>query len=221
MKKDILGIVLAHGKAREAVARHETLWKPMCRSLVYFTPVDDRLLLPGRVEYSVGKSQAYSADTNLRCREALRFAAMTAAEYVLLFEYDSFILPTPGVDARPPAPGEVLATRCSDPYNTRFQGKSFLTFPQLWHRESLELLVDAMDNIALDAEGGFTDRYIGYATEKAGLTVVPVPPALEYSKNHITAEDLPVAEKRIREGARWIHGVKDENVFAALLKATT
>jgi len=218
MKQNILGIVLAHGKAREAVARHETLWAPLCDQLVYFTPVDDRLLLPGRLEFSIGKSQAYSADTNLRCRAAMKFASLTRYEYVALFEYDSFVIGPWPVSL--PDADVVKAVKCNDPYNTKFQGKSFLTFPQLYGHEAARAVASAMDNIPLDAEGGFTDRYIGYAVERTGCVTVKFDdPKLEFSKNHIVQEDLAVAEKRIRAGARWIHGVKDENVFAALLKA--
>lgn len=212
-----LGIVLAHGKAREAVLRHEPIWLQNCDRLVYFTPCDDPLRLPGRIEYSVGKSCNYCADTNLRCREALRFANMTGTDRIMLIEWDSMIFgPVPGILEEN---FDVVTPQFWDFGNAQFQGTTFLHFPILLTGWGAHELVRHMDNIPDGAEGGFTDRYIGYAAQKAKSYIGDMHkliPSLVYTQNHIDLEKLPDAIDAYRRGARWSHGIKDAAVFDTL-----
>ncbi len=220
-QSDTLGIVLAHGKAINACRRHLPHWLAVCDRLVFFTPVDDRLSSPDFVEYSVGKSAAYSPETNLRTREALRFAAFTTYRYVALFEYDSFLLG--------PVPSEAIASDacaplCYDPESKKFKGPFFAMFPMLFTRRALWDVVEVMDKLPLDAEGGFTDRYIGHALAQAKLNIhdlraSPENAALVYAKNTIDQKDWPDALKAYAGGAYWTHGVKDAATLDQLTRA--
>jgi hypothetical protein len=219
MKEHTLGLVLAHGSVRNTCARHEPVWLQSCDRLVYFSPIDDCVSLPGRVEYSVGRSAAYSAHTNQRCREALRFGSLSHYPFLMLIEYDSLFFGKWWEEFNSEAfeSPAVVAPQFHDPKSEKFRGKFYLHFPQVFSRVAATEVVEAMDAIPLDAEGGFTDRYVGYATELAKVDVCDLNKTnLVFTRNHITEADLPEAKKAYAKGARWSHGVKDEKVFEAL-----
>lgn len=217
--KDTIVIVLAHGKAADIVARHLPLWQKQAHEVVFFTPTDD--VLPERYwQYGVGKSKAYSADTNLRCLAALRFAFATQAKYTLLFEYDSVILGDIPNKYLPPAGGVSAPVFFDSSPGKKFLGKFFLHFPQMYTRTGLQKVVQAMDALPADSEGGFTDRYVGLAVERAGIPVLDMnPTGFVYTQNEIDEPKLPAATEAYRKGARWSHGIKTEKVLKALQEA--
>lgn len=223
LKDDTLVIVLAHGRAADVVQRHLPIWRDHGNLVVFFTPVDDPLPdFPGLIQFSRGKSKAYSADTNLRCREALRFAAMCSKfSFTLLFEYDSLVFNAIPAEHSPTVVGVDVVAPVFHNADPKFQGKAYLHFPQFYSAEAVNKVVDAMDAMVLDAEHGFTDRYIGLAVEKAGLHVRDLnPTGFVYTQNEIDTAKLPEALAAYAKGARWSHGIKTAEVFQALRKAS-
>lgn len=215
--RKIVGLVLGHGKARDQILKHIPVWKQTCDELLFFTPVDDRLNI-GYPEYSVGTSGRYDAQTNLRCREALRIGGMLDTDCVMLIEWDSFCWQIPGW----PKPDEVMAPQFWEPQvGLKFKGSYYLHFPQLFSRSAAIATVAAMDKLPLDAEFGFTDRYVGYAVEQAACVKVDdlIKKGRVYTLNHITAADVPAAVAAIKAGAIWHHGIKDDFVLQALITA--
>jgi hypothetical protein len=224
LAENTLGLVLAHGKAADVCRRHEQVWRKNCDKLIYFTPVDDPLIRTGtelglRTQYSVGKSKAYSADTNIRTREALRLASLTYYEYVLLIEYDSLIFGAIPEQYVPPADGvSAPVFHNNDP---KFKGKFYLHFPQLFTRTAVQAVVAAMDALPDDAERGFTDRYVGLAVQNAGIPVLDLnPTGFVCTHNEIDEPKLPAVLAAYKKGARWSHGVKTEKIFKTLQKAS-
>lgn len=219
--RETVGLVLAHGKVADVVARHALLWAQQARELFYFTPVDDPLPFTRR-QFSAGKSKAYSADTNIRIREALRFGSLQTCKYVLLIEYDSMIFGDIPVKHLPPA-GGVTAPVFHDPNNAKFKGQFFTHFPQLFTRTGAKAVVEAMDNLPEDAELGFSDRYVGYAIAQAGIPVHTLDPytpgGLAFTKNVIDDSNLAETVAAYRAGARWTHGIKTFKVLQALQTA--
>lgn len=215
-----LVIVLAHGKVADVVARHLPMWQDMGREVFFFTPVDDPLPDKSLKQYSVGKSKAYSEDTNLRCREALRFASMTLYDYVFLCEYDSLVFKKPIPTVFQPTKDGVAAPVFHN-VDPSFSGKTYLHFPQLYTNSAVHATVAAMDALPLGAEKGFTDRYVGLAVEKAAIPVKDLnPTGFVYTQNEIDEKKLPEALEAYKKGARWSHGIKTESVFRALRKAS-
>lgn len=220
LPKRTLGIVLAHGGARPTVERHLPVWRDNAATIVAFTPLDDCVGLPGLPEYSVGRSASYSPHTNQRTREALRFAAMTSFDFVLLIEYDSLIFGPIPEKFYPTGTG-VTAAQFIDKPGDKFKGSQYLHFPVLMTRKACSEIVDFMDVLPLHAEAGFTDRYVGYAAELAGVKVNDLnPTGFVYTRNLIEPKDLPEATAAIQKGARWHHGIKSKEVFDAMLAAT-
>lgn len=221
-----IAVVLAHGKAQAAVLRHLPVWQENAKLVVFFTPEDDPLDLPGCTQFSMGKSDGYSAHTNNRCREALRFASWALMDYVLLIEYDSVVFgPIP--EQFYPEPGEVTAPKFTVPPGERcpgrsiiFEGSQFLHFPILFSMSACERTVEEMDKMSSWAEGGLTDRYVGYAVERANLRVVDLwRSGIVYTKNIIGADMIDEAINAVRAGARWHHGIKDRDVFERMSAA--
>lgn len=222
--QNTLGIVLSHGGAADACRRHEPLWRKNCAELFYFTPTDSPLErkpaeLTLAYQYSLGESKAYSPDTNLRCREALRFAAMTYYEYILLIEWDSLIFAPIPEKYLPKQDG--VAAPVFHNVDPKFKGKFYLHFPQLFTRAGAQATVSAMDSLPLEAEFGFTDRYVGLAVEKAGIPVLDLnPTGFVCTHNEIDDKKLPDVLEQYKKGARWSHGVKSEKTLKALQKAS-
>ncbi len=217
--QNTLGIVLAHGKANDVCLRHLPEWRKRCAEIFFFTPVDDPL--PGTLlrQYSVGKSKAYSADTNLRCREALRLAALTYYEYILLIEYDAVIFSEIPEKYLPPPDG--VSAPVFHNVDPKFKGKFYTHFPQCFTRAGAQATVAAMDRLPLDSEQGFTDRYVGLAVEQAGIPVLDLnPTGFVCTHNEIDDKKLPDVLAQYKKGARWSHGIKTEKVFKALQKAS-
>jgi hypothetical protein len=211
--KNILGIVLAHGKAVATCVRHLPVWLQSCDRVIFVTPCNDRLCLEDIAQYSVGVSAGrYDASVSFRCREALRFASLTDYTHVALFEYDSLIFgefPDMG-------PAGVMAPMIY-PFEPQFKGRGYPHFPQLYTRDAARRVVKAMDTIPLAAEQGFTDRYVGLAIQEAGLQISDVHrTGLAYTENHITRDKLEAAVVAYSKGARWSHGIKDQIVFETL-----
>lgn len=221
-----MAVVLAHGKALPAVLRHLPVWRQNAELVVFFTPADDTLDLPGCPQFSTGRSDAYSADTNGRCREALRFASYADIDYVLLIEYDSLVFGEIPLHLYPDA-GEVTAPLFRVPPGERcpgrpivFDGSQFIHFPVLMSISACRRVVAAMDEMSTLAEGGLTDRYVGYAIERANVPVRDLwSTGIVYTKNIIGAAELPEALAAIAKGARWHHGIKSEDVFEKMSAA--
>lgn len=223
--KDTLGIVLAHGKARDQVLRHLPFWHLNCAECVFFTPTDDPLGFRYGLEYSVGRSKNYSADTNVRCRSALEFAERSRYEYVMLIEWDSVIFSALTPKEYPEA--GVVGPMFTDVPSEKFKSPIFFHFPQIYRRRNLRELLHEMHGLAAFAEAGFTDRYVGRAIHEARWAVngkirnlFVEQPNLVYTKNHVTEADLPIALEYYKRGARWTHGIKDPVVLRALAQAS-
>lgn len=221
-----IAVVLAHGKAQAAVLRHLPEWQKNAATIVFFTPADDPLDLPGCAQINIGKSDGYSAHTNNRCREALRFATHANADYVLLIEYDAVVFgPIP--EKFYPKWDEVTAPKFTVPPGEQcpgrsiiFEGSQFLHFPIIFSMASCCATVEAMDNMSSWAEGGLTDRYVGYAVERAKLSVVDLwRSGIVYTKNIIRPDMIDEAVAAVKAGARWHHGIKDRDVFEKMSAA--
>jgi len=224
--ENLIVIVLAHGKVADVVKRHLPVWQQWSAPVIFFTPTDDPLPESlGLEQYSRGKSKAYSADTNIRCRAALQYAAKTRAHYVLLCEYDSLVfgnIPHQHI----PYPTDrssrnAVAAPMFHNADSKFRGKTYLHFPQLYSMTAVQAVVAEMESMPADAEHGFTDRYVGLAVERAHTQVIDLnPTGFVYTQNEIDKAKLPEALAAYAKGARWSHGIKSAEVFSALRKAS-
>lgn len=228
-----LGIVLAHGAAKETVLRHLPYWFKVCGTILLVTPVGQKLQLnlENVIEYEmVVDGGSYSTLTNQRTFLALDCALNlyreSPYEYFILFEYDSLCWgPIP--DAAVPPPGAMSGIVWPNEKVTPIPGKPFkgnfyLHFPHIYSAEGLALTVKAMKHlVSMDAEWGYTDRYIGLAVERAKVPVVDTRKmGLAYSYENISKHPDRVLGciEAVKKGAIFTHGIKDKESLDLIAK---
>lgn len=228
-KSQVLGVVLAHGDAAPSVRRHLPLWQKVCGEILVVVPEDQCFDLGDGVPVveTVPNGGKYSTETNRRAANALRIAQGAAKEIplVMLLEWDSLVwgpIPLHAV----PEWGSMAATKFPaeprSPIHPRtFAGSFYLHFPHLYTRLALDLVLGTIDqNIPLDAEHGYTDRFLGLAVEKAGVPVLDWrAKGLSFSWENISAHPERVAACRqaVQRGALFSHGIKDEASLRQIL----
>lgn len=207
-------LVLAHGGARDTVLRHQPHWEHLSEQVIYSTPSDDPLRDFHGHQFVWGKSSRYDANTNLRTREALRYAMSLDPEWLWFYEYDAVCFEAPPAKLRNKK--SISASRFRN-FDDSFKGSIYLHSPLLIGRDALPALVDAMFSLPDDAELGFGDRYFGLAVDRAGIPVIDTLAAgFSWSMNHIEPKHLGEARKAYRNGARMSHGIKCAEVLGAL-----
>jgi len=223
-RSKVLGIVMAHVSVRDTVLRHIPYWLKTCGHLLIVTPLEHKLHIKHpeiELFQSVNNVSSYSKETNMRVYECLKLARDSYQNYpyVMLFEYDSLCWgPIP--DRAIPLDGWISATKFMNEPVSPVPGKKFLAnyylhYPQIYTRESLEKITDSMERLTpWDAEYGYTDRYIGMASERAGIPVFNLLEAgLSYSWENISCARYPSRVQEciaaIKGGAFASHGIKD------------
>jgi hypothetical protein len=227
-RADILCLVLGHGSVAATIERHLPLWSAVAGEVVVCSPWNDRYTPRSEDVQALhhGISSRYGAENNHRVREALRFAMMRGKPYTLVCEYDAVVWPTGELpeEARPPV-GGLAGARFTEPLEwagVRFAGSQYFHFPLLLDRGALPWLVGTMDRLAPDAEGGYSDRYIGYAAELAKLPYVDFfERGLAYTKDTIEAKHARHCRAAIEAGARFSHGIKDRDILWRIMDRRT
>jgi len=140
-------------------------------------------------------------------------------------EYDSLTWgPIP--DRAVPVHGSMAATRFVNEPSSPIPGKTFkgsfyLHFPQLYSRLACELVIGTIESsMSLDAEHGYTDRFLGLAVELSGVPVLDWKSmGLSYSHQDISKHPHRVDEciAAVKAGALFSHGIKDEPSLARIM----
>lgn len=225
----VLGVILAHAKAKPIFLQHLPYWFKICDRLIVVTPEKQKLGLndPRIEELEIYPDKgSYSTDTNRRCWYAMKAALerQNDTPYVMLFEYDSLCW-SPIPTRAAPAEGEVACTVWPNEPVTPIPGKPFIApfymhFPHLYSRTALEKIVEAMETtVPWDAEWGYTDRYVGLAAYRSGVSVKDWRSVgLSYSYENISysgrfPQRVEECVRAVKLGAFCSHGVKDERTL--------
>lgn len=224
-----LCLVLGHGGQTPCIGRHLPIWRKFHDEVILCTPADDPVKGLDVWQFTWGKSGHYCADTNLRTREALTFAGAMNFETLTLCEYDALLWRWPAdevqrilrdresIDSRDP--GFIFGSRFWND-DVKFQGKFYLHTPLIMDRLAVWSLVEAMEDLPDDAEGGFGDRYIGLAAERAEIGIIDGHKlGLSYSQNQIEAKHYAPMAEAIRSGICFTHGIKHLRAFEVGLQA--
>jgi hypothetical protein len=220
----ILCIVLAHGAASDCVARHLPFWRQAAAEVIIFSPWDDPVVAgPEVTSHLHGCSSRYGSQNNVRVREALRFAAHRASPLTMLVEYDALTWGPIPEAARPPV-GGLSGARFTEPREwagTRFEGSQYFHFPILLDRAALAPLVAQMDALPVGAEGGYSDRYIGLAAERAGLPYVDLfAHGLAFTRDTIAGRAAERCAAAVAAGVVFSHGIKTRETLNLIRRAT-
>ena len=198
------GIVLAHGKALEAVNRNRETWSSWCGDLVWVTPEDD----PVPWECHRLGASAHDGPDNV-ARQILACKLAAGCERAVVLEYDTLLFGSPPE----PVPGTVLVSQAFDDssnptwdqcWKSRFYGHS----PWLCTREDWGRIATCEIGI----EKGFPDRWMAAAAITLGLRLEGL--SHGYSEMVIeTMDGVSRAKAAMSHGIAAIHGVKNKWVF--------
>lgn len=218
----VLGVVLAHGKARDTVIRHMPYWLKTCAKLLVVTPIGQPLNLnnPDVTEVQlVEDGGSYSTSTNQRCFEALKAGYQFGTPFVMLFEYDSLCwgpIPSRAIPEHGSMAAIYWRNESRSPiYPKTFKGNFYLHFPHLYTRLGLELVLGTIENsVPMDAEHGYTDRFLGLAVERSGIPVLNwTGQSLSYSFEDITSHGARIdgCIHAVQNGVLFSHGIKSQS----------
>jgi len=200
---------MAHGDAFETVYRHSPFWHALSSTVIFVTPEDNRLNIPGTLEVSVGKRGHDGPASNARVRKCFEIGASWPGKLVSLQEYDTIC--TRLTAAMLPPKGGVTAHHRKNNKPEKYTSPRYLWFPELWDPAGMLLMQHAMGELPEDAEYGVSDRYIGLAAHLAGIPVKNAHKhGWSYSQNTIKPEHHRDLQHAVAGGACWFHGIKDE-----------
>jgi hypothetical protein len=91
----------------------------------------------------------------------------------------------------------------------RFSANQYAQNPNVLNRKALSDLADAFDLFPRIIEGGYMDRLFSGLARAANIPTLPFDPP-GFGRNTITPEFQDLAVRAIRNGARWIHGIKSK-----------
>jgi hypothetical protein len=225
----VVGLVLAHERAAEAVKRHLPYWLKVCSKVIITIPEEQRLVIdhPDVIVLPIVPNQsAYSPETSRRTHELMKASLEHPAEFYLLFEYDSLCWgPIP--EEAIPYDGGVSACQWTNEARQPVPGKKFVSniylhFPQLYSRKGLQSMVDAISrDVSFDVEYGYGDRFLGYAAVAGQVPVKNLRTmGLSYSYENINSNVYPkrVYEciEAVKRGVIFTHGIKDEETLKTI-----
>lgn len=209
-----VNVVLAHAGTEETCRRHLPYWRRTADRTVFVVPEDQKFDMASElVVRRVKNGGSYSPETSERALDALRIGLETGAPYVWLYEYDSLCWGPMSRDLLPPdgSMGSCLwpNERVSPVPGKTFRAPFYLHFPQLWTASAIRIALSR--KWPLEAEHGYTDRFLGMVCHGAGIHVTDWNRmGKAYSQENITSYPNRVERCReaVRKGALFTHGIK-------------
>lgn len=222
---DTCMIVMAHGAAKDAVHRHLPYWRKVAAHIAFFVPLGETIDPPEDcLEFAmVPNGGKYSPETNERTQLALGYGArQTLAPWVLFMEYDAMVWgPIPEIALPPPRWIAGSVFKASELDGKRFSSRYYLHTPNILTPDSCGRLLAEMELLPMDAEGGYNDRYMGYAAEWAQLSLYDWHSyGLSFSRESISFDNIDTinaAVAALQAGALFSHGIKTERALNHLL----
>lgn len=195
-------VVFAYAGMDEMIERHWPTWeKSGCDILLCF-PVD-----------APCKRGGLAFDTSCHYGAPLMRRTFAAFKHVLQLGYDTYYFIEADSVCIGEAPQRLLyGVQCfawnnSDP---QFKAKRYLHWPWGMNRKTLTQLEAVCKYYPPSAEQGFPDRLLGLICEENEIPTMHRPD-LAYSRNRLdTPEYVAQAREAIKNGAKFIHGVKTQ-----------
>lgn len=208
-----LCVVMAHGAAQKTFERHFVEWEKHGADMLIICPVDDKINCPGIQVMAMGKREHHGLAALTRFFGLLQHVEGMGYEHVIIHEYDSFCLgANPKLDWTDDIAGNSFG---EDNPNANFEGKMYVHPPLIFSLAGIKRITAALPSQVY--EQGFWDRWLGRMIEITGATHHNFGP-IGFSLNTIHAAHYPALKDAVRNGARWIHGVKDAETYKLLKK---
>lgn len=211
-----IAIIIGHGKQRELHRAIKEILEPQFDYMCAVTPRNDELSLYAD-EYPIGHSDYNGYGTMDRTMFATLLAASVGSQFdcVSIIEYDAIVWPEYWKNLDHMAGGVYCGMIFNESPSSKFKAKQFTHWPVTTTILHWKQIAASMAHVT---EGGYPDRMMGLAIERAGLKLQEVGPAT-YSSNKIDAKQLPLALDAIRRGALCMHGIKDVGTIKTLNNA--
>lgn len=204
-------IVHGHGAIQATFDRHLPFWEAHGHLITVFSLTDDPLNPRGHNHIKFGTRGRGGPKAHERNLNWLSYMAKKQFDRFLIYEYDAFSL-DPNVTVPKGLSGNIFP--CYDSFIAlRYPGH-----PMGIDSHSAFKMLEVAKEYPEMTEGGHIDRYYGALAQLAGVPLFPWIPA-GYCQNSITIEFISQAIEAVKNGARMIHGVKDERTLKALVGA--
>lgn len=186
-------ILYARGCEADIVRLNRPTWEPFFEHIIILTPEDDPI--PGGIQH--GKSGHVGPEAvermNRGLREALRHECAVLGEPDCLF-----------FDFMDVEDGELVCSEVHPNIDPQFTAESFPHSPLLATRNTFWSIMLALEYVE---EHGYGDRMIARACALAGIPLRGV----GFSRNSLdTQETIQQGMQAVRNGAKCVHGCKDE-----------
>lgn len=204
-------VVMAHGGAAATVERHKKYWEPW-GEVVYLVPANDTLPGDRGIQWAYGVSQHAGFEVNRKVLLGLQQAVKRLPDNIIFLEYDAFILGNDNSWLYKIPDDTIWCPAFRDIRDNRgFVGTTFTHPPLVMGIKVAGKLIRAMEAVGVGVESGFWDRYVGLVCEQYGIKIQNMwDEKLCYARNPIEGQYLDAACDAVRNGAIFIHGIKDE-----------
>lgn len=217
MIKSFFTAVMTHKEALPIVKRHYWLWNKFASDLIFISPKDSLMEDLSLNEIAIGYAQHDGEISAQRIISIFEELKKFKWEYLILNEYDSFILDL-NEEIMPPEGGMTAGIQKQNKPK-KFKGKFYPQFPMIFIRKGFEKVLEKLNEV----EGNdrlFSDRFIGVAIEKANIPIINLFKLKKaYSKNTINLKKHKLELKEAKKnGVLFWHGVKSEDVYNFIIK---
>lgn len=208
-------VVFTFAGQQAMLDRHLPTFRNRGADIVVVSPCNAPMIVPTDViGLQIGRSEYCGEGLTHRIGMALTIISALGYETICCIEGDSIVLgEIPDAD---PFAVDCIMFESEDP---SFKATHFCHWPWIFSSVTAscigELFLDSIRS--KDIERGFPDRLLGWCCQSAfDLRHIG---KLAYSRNLIDRPQyLEEAKQAVRDGARFIHGIKTKEVFDALIR---
>lgn len=209
--------IYAHLQAKATFERHFQFWEALKQpgdEIMMFCPADAPLQMPGVMSQVFGKAQHHGRNAIDHFRSQMEHMAGLGFDRYAWFEYDSICL-----GPLPEFVGQMAANFFHDDGKS-FTAKIYCHPPLLFTAAGLQAIVKEFQDMPSNSEAGYWDRWLGLAIERTGIIYHDLLGKGEgYSHNTIHESQHKDLYRAVLNGARLIHGIKDEATLEVIKRA--
>lgn len=208
----LLNIIIAHGKVEGVFRQHLALWKRHGGELLVVCPKDDPVEFGNRLCLSCSEGAGDTA--HVRLAATIEHAALSKAEFVAFFEYDSIYL-----DALLPLEKGFFCNVMPNMEGERFLTTRYANFPWIIDRESLNRMAVVARDYPKMTEHGHNDRWMAALAMLANVPLMNFTPK-GFSAGTIDEDNFKQLQAALEQGARALHGIKHQWVLDYAMEKT-
>jgi hypothetical protein len=205
-------VINAWAGGQDTFDRNLPLWEKLGLPIVVACPTDSQVRT-GHVQLAIGLASYAGPNSRTRWAFLLSFLAGLQYDGFVLVEYDSLSL-CKTFDILPGLHGIVQPNLEGD----KFLCDQFVNPPWTLDKASLVKMARVAGKFPQIDEGGWDDRLLAAWAQVAGVPILRYEEG-GFSRGKIEPHDFPALTVAIARGYRWLHGVKSQEAFDAVMAA--